>query len=387
MKKLKLVDYYVLIPYIVLSFIGIVMVYSASTNVAASTGTTATAYLIKQSAYVVVGLILAFVFFRMRLNILRDWRVVTVATGGILFLVLFVLIFGARVNGAKGWINLGPVNIQPEEFLKLYIVLFLAHYMDSHQFSIEDHYWRTMRGALALLAVLVGCILVQPDTGGAAIDVCIILIMALASGNKHNVPMEILTGLFVAYIAMLGVLSHVDLTHSFFGKSYQIQRFVAFVDPFGTIKTVGRQLVNSYYAISNGGLFGVGLGNSIQKMGYLPEPNTDFILAVTSEELGAIAVLGILFLLGTLAFRAIRLGNRAETAYESLMCYGIATLLTVQTLFNVGGVVGALPITGVTLPFISYGGSSMLVLSMCMGLLLNVSAREKRARAAELAAN
>ncbi|GEK28437.1 FtsW/RodA/SpoVE family cell cycle protein [Furfurilactobacillus siliginis] len=382
MKKLKLVDYYVLIPYIVLSFIGIVMVYSASTNVAASTGTTAAAYLIKQSAYVVVGLVLAFIFFRMRLSILRNWRVVTFATGGILFLVLFVLVFGARVNGAKGWINLGPVNIQPEEFLKLYIVLFLAHYMDSHQFSIETHYWRTMRGALALLAVLVGCILIQPDTGGAAIDICIILIMALASGNKHNVPMEILTGLFVAYIGMLSILSHVDLTHSFFGKSYQIQRFVAFVDPFGTIKTVGRQLVNSYYAISNGGLFGVGLGNSIQKMGYLPEPNTDFILAVTSEELGAIAVLGILLLIGTLAFRAIRLGNRAETAYESLMCYGIATLLTVQTLFNVGGVVGALPITGVTLPFISYGGSSMLVLSMCMGLLLNVSAREKRARTA-----
>ncbi len=383
MKKLKILDYYILIPYIVLSLIGIVMVYSASANVALSSGTTPNGYLIKQTIYVVVGLGLATIFYLMRLSILRQRMFVEVATFGMLGLVVLVLLVGARINGAKGWINLGPINIQPEEFLKLYIVLFFAHYMDSHQVSLEERYWKTMRSPLLLFAVMIGFILMQPDTGGAAIDWFIILIMMMSSGNKHNVPTEIVGILFVGYLGMLGFLSHANLSSSVWTKHYQMERFVAFIDPFGTIKTVGRQLVNSYYAISNGGLFGRGLGNSIQKMGYLPEPNTDFILAVTSEELGVISVLIILALLGTLAVRAIQIGKRAATMYESLVCYGIAALITVQSLFNVGGVVGALPITGVTLPFISYGGSSMLVLSMCMGILLNISTREKRARLAE----
>ncbi|GKT02871.1 FtsW/RodA/SpoVE family cell cycle protein [Furfurilactobacillus sp. WILCCON 0119] len=380
MKKLKLVDYYIFIPYIVLSLIGIVMVYSASTNVALTTGTTPSMYLIKQAAYVVIGLGLAIFFDLMRLSVLRRMRLVGWATIIMALLLVAVLVIGSRVNGAKGWINFGPVNIQPEEFLKLYIILFLAHYMDSHKQGLEQHYWRTMRSPLIMFAIMTGLILIQPDTGGFAIDWFIILIVIMASGNKHNVPMEIVMGFFALYIAMLSALSHIDVNSSLWTKHYQLQRFVAFVDPFGTIKTVGRQLVNSYYAISNGGLLGKGLGNSIQKMGYLPEPNTDFILAVTSEELGALAVLGILFLLGMIAYRAVRLGNRAETMYESLVCYGIAALITIQSLFNVGGVVGALPITGVTLPFVSYGGSSMLMLSMCMGILMNISARQKRLR-------
>ncbi|MYV16521.1 FtsW/RodA/SpoVE family cell cycle protein [Furfurilactobacillus milii] len=385
MKKFKILDYYILIPYIVLSLIGIVMVYSASANVAISNGSTPNGYLIKQTVYVILGLFLAAFFYWLRLSLLRRRSYVEIATFVMFGLVLIVLVIGARINGAKGWINLGPVNIQPEEFLKLYVVLFLAHYMDSHQVSLEERYWHTMRAPLILFAVMIGLVLMQPDTGGAAIDWFIILIMMLSSGNKHNVPTEIVGVLFIGYLAMLGFLSHTNLNSPMWTKHYQLQRFVAFIDPFGTIKTVGRQLVNSYYAISNGGLFGRGLGNSIQKMGYLPEPNTDFILAVTSEELGVIAVLIILALLGTIAGRAIQIGKRAFTMYESLVCYGIAALITVQSLFNVGGVVGALPITGVTLPFISYGGSSMLVLSMSMGILLNISAREKRAQIAERA--
>ncbi|GAB6092224.1 FtsW/RodA/SpoVE family cell cycle protein [Furfurilactobacillus curtus] len=384
MKKLKLVDYYILIPYLVLSFFGIVMVYSSSANVALSTGTTAGAYLIKQTAYVIVGLVLAFGFYYLKLSVLRSGRIVEYMTFGIFFLVVTVLIVGSRVNGAKGWINLGPINIQPEEFLKLFIVLFLAHYMDSHQQALSERFWTTMWQPLLMLLVLMLLIFIQPDTGGFVIDGFIVLIMILASGNRRGLPMTIVGGLFLLYVGMLVTLSHIDVTHSFLAHSYQLQRFVAFADPFGTVKTVGRQLVNSYYAISNGGLFGVGLGNSIQKMGYLPEPNTDFILAVTSEELGVVTVLGVLFFLGMLAFRAVRLGNRATTMYESLVCYGIAALLTVQSLFNVGGVIGALPITGVTLPFVSYGGSSMLVLASCMGILMNISAREKRERQAVL---
>lgn len=136
--------------------------------------------------------------------------------------------------------------------------------------------------------------------------------------------------------------------------------------------------MNSYYAISNGGLFGVGLGNSIQKRGYLPEPNTDFIMSIISEELGLIGIIIILCLLAFIVCRAIYIGIHSENTFNIMVCYGVATYFALQAFVNIGGVVGFLPITGVTFPFISYGGSSMMSLTLCLGLLINVSAQEKK---------
>ena len=164
------------------------------------------------------------------------------------------------------------------------------------------------------------------------------------------------------------------------GGGYQVARFVAFLNPFGNASGSGSQLVNSYYAISNGGVFGVGLGNSIQKMGYLPEPNTDFIMSITSEELGLVGVTAILVTLLFLICRIIQVGVRADSLYQTLICYGSATFFTIETLFNIGGVLGLLPITGVTFPFISYGGSSMLILSATVGIIMNISMQQNRDR-------
>ena len=163
-------------------------------------------------------------------------------------------------------------------------------------------------------------------------------------------------------------------------KSYKLARLVAFIDPFGHANGSGQQLVNSYYALSNGGVFGVGLGNSIQKRGYLPEPNTDFIMAITGEELGLIGVVIIMLLLGIIVWRIIRIGIRSADSFNTLVCYGVATYFAVQAFINVGGVIGWLPITGVTFPFISYGGSSMFSLTLSLGIVLNISADERRRR-------
>jgi cell division protein FtsW len=171
-------------------------------------------------------------------------------------------------------------------------------------------------------------------------------------------------------------LSKTDL----FSNSYQLQRIIAFTNPFGHATGAGQQLVNSYYAISNGGLFGVGLGNSVQKTGYLPEPNTDFIMAILTEELGAIGAICVMALLTFIIARIVLIGVRSTHPYHSLICYGVATYMTIQTLFNMGGVLGVLPITGVTFPFISYGGSSILTLSFCLGLVLNISGRQHQER-------
>jgi cell division protein FtsW len=161
---------------------------------------------------------------------------------------------------------------------------------------------------------------------------------------------------------------------------YQAARFLAYLDPFQNSRGIGSQLVNSYYAISNGGLHGVGLGNSIQKMGFLPEPNTDFIMSILAEEFGFLGVLAVLALLAMIILRTVRLGVQSQSMYETLTCYGTATFITVETLFNVGGVTGILPITGVTFPFISYGGSSMIILCASLGLVENIAIRRHQQR-------
>jgi cell division protein FtsW len=174
---------------------------------------------------------------------------------------------------------------------------------------------------------------------------------------------------------MIGAIFMVNPT--FITKRYQYQRVLAMLHPFQMEKTAGAQLVNSFYAISNGGIFGVGLGNGIQKRGYLPEPHTDFIIAVISEELGLVGVIVVLGLLAIIVIRIIQIGIRAKKNYDSLVCYGVATMFMTQIILNVGGSIGLVPLTGVTLPFLSYGGSSMLILSIALGIVLNLDATRK----------
>ena len=186
-----------------------------------------------------------------------------------------------------------------------------------------------------------------------------------------------LIGLIILFVIMLQVPRFKfiqDLSSHF----YQIQRFTAFYHPFKYSASVGRQLVNSYYAISNGGFFGLGLGNSIEKRGYLPEPYTDFILSVTTEELGFIGAAVLIILLLFIILRVYLIGIRSNNLYNRLFCFGVGTFMFVESFFNIGAVIGLLPITGVTFPFVSYGGSSMLVLSAALGMVMNISANQKR---------
>lgn len=377
-KHLHLLDWYILIPFILLSLLGIVMVYSSSTYIAIHSGTTALDYLIKQSIYFVVGLMLMYFFYRLNLSKLRDPVFIKAMFWGITALLVFVLIFSGRVNGAKGWINLGFINLQPEEFLKIVIILYFADYIDAQKTYLYEDYFSVMKPAWGKMIILVLLVLLQPDTGGTAIDLFIILVMSMSTGIKKHRPSNLMFLLFLSYFVMVFMLSHMNLHGSIWTQHYQLQRLVAFVNPFQNVRTSGRQLVNSYYAVSNGGLFGVGLGNSVQKMGYLPEANTDFILSIIAEELGTFTVLIILFLLLVIILKAIRLGKKATNLYDTLLCYGISAYFFIETLINVGAVIGVLPISGVTLPLISYGGSSMLALCICIGILLNVSKREKR---------
>lgn len=364
-----------MVPYLVLCMIGIVMVYSASSAIEMQNGGTPTSYLIKQTIYVIMGICCLLFGANYPLKHYRTPRFLRDSTLAMIGMLLFVLVLSHAVNGAKGWINLGVINIQPVEICKIYFILYLSDRMARVR-ARNDHFISSGSGPWLVVALCLLLIVLQPDIGGMAINVMIVAVLFLACDFRWSFGISIL--LIIPIMCYLLVEKAVEsgLIHG-----YRMARFVAFLNPFGNASGSGSQLVNSYYAISNGGVFGSGLGNSVQKMGYLPEPNTDFIMSITSEELGLVGVSVILILLMIIICRIIQIGVRSNSMYEMLLCYGSATFILIEAFFNIGGVLGLLPITGVTFPFISYGGSSMLILSFTVGIIMNISIQQNKQRA------
>ncbi|WP_056995357.1 FtsW/RodA/SpoVE family cell cycle protein [Limosilactobacillus equigenerosi] len=384
-QTLRGMDWYLAAPYLILCIIGIVMVYSASADVAMQVGGTPQSYLRKQAIYVILGIAVAFGVAMVNLRKFRGRGTRHVLMWTVLTLLVYVALFGARVNGAQGWISLGFMSIQPAEICKLVFALFYADYFarqnDPSQLrnvsrDIPD--WKRYLPWIYLVAAL-GLILKQPDTGGFLINAIIFVVITSVAVLPLGWSLLISVGFFLGSLLFAVPLSKFVLlwTHG-----YQAARFTGFLEPFKNASSSGAQLVNSYYAISNGGIFGSGIGNSIQKMGYLPEANTDFILAVIAEELGLLGVIVVLGTLGFLICRMVLVGTRCKHMYEAYLCYGIAAFFAAEMMFNVGAVCGLLPITGVTLPFISYGGSSMLVLSASLGIIIRISRNQTQAKQA-----
>lgn len=378
LKKLRYIDYWVLIPYLVLCVFGIIMVYSASADYyIIANGKSAFSFLMRQIAYVLMGVLITFVTFQLKLEVFRGKRFIQYFTAVMFLAYFYLMFFGRNTNGATGWIFIGPISIQPSEVLKLFFILYLSNILTKHRdrLEIDNDIMSFYRSPIVMVLVFVVLTYLQHDLGGSAINSAIALVIFFAAGVDYRKGIGIIfAGIATGVFFLMAVASRININTS----NYMLQRIVGFAHPFELAKGAGNQLVNSYYALGNGGIFGVGLGNSIQKKGYLPEANTDFIMSVVAEELGLITVVLIIGLLSLIIFRAIILGIRANSMYQTMICYGIATYFTVQTFFNVGGVIGMLPITGVTFPFISYGGSSMVVLTVCIGLLLNISATQER---------
>ncbi|MFQ8964784.1 MAG: FtsW/RodA/SpoVE family cell cycle protein [Lactobacillus gasseri] len=383
-QKLRYLDYSILIPYLILSTIGVIMVYSASSDILLVNGFSPSVYMKRQIIYFVA----AFLFFgipcfALKLKIFKNRKFVMSYLGISFFMLFFLIVLKvishgkAAINGAVGWINLGFINIQPVEVAKLSLVLYLAFVLSRRDGKfVPGQIWHNLFGPTVISFMMIGLVILEPDFGGSAILFMIVFVMYSVSGIPTRLAVYWLIGLFVGIVLLMLVL--LVWTPGFIKDSYQFQRLLAFVHPFKLEKTGGAQLVNSYYAIHNGGLFGVGLGNSMQKRGYLPEPYTDFILSITAEELGVIGAIVIISLLFFLMWRIMEVGIHADSQFNALVCFGVVTMIFTETLFNVGAVLGLLPITGVTLPFISYGGSSMIVLTAALGLVLNISAAEKK---------
>lgn len=366
-KRVKNLDYYILVPAIMLMLFGIVNVFSASSNMASGSPFT---YLLKQCVYVTITLGVSIFVYHVKLSKILSEKFakhyLMIAVIGLIIARLFM----PAVNGAHGWIILGVVSIQPAEFAKLGLIIYFAKYFSQYSFK-PKHLQETIfvPNKWILPAIILFLIAIMPDIGNLAINLFIILVMILASEISWKWAALAFSSIGTLWITLPLVITQLNIGAS----NYGLKRLVAFVNPWKYEKGSGTQLINSYYAISNGGLFGVGLGNSIQKTGYLPEPNTDFIMAVVAEEWGAIGILVVLTLLLIIIYRIIVIGVQATRTDIRIMMYGLAAYLTIQILVNIGGVSGVLPITGVTFPFISYGGSSTLMIGLSMGMALNAS--------------
>ncbi|CAM3253645.1 FtsW/RodA/SpoVE family cell cycle protein [Vagococcus fessus] len=381
-KKTIFLDYSILIPYLVLSVVGIIMSYSASSYRLMNQEIPAPPWQdsVKQTAFFLAGLVVITIIYKIKTEVLQNKHFIMFGISSITIMLLLTRFtpLGQEINGARGWLKLGPLTIQPTEFLKIVVVWYLAYIFSKREDTIAYDFKGSAMKPLALVGVLIGLVLIQPDTGGAAILVLITAILVFASGISY------IYSLAVGVIGVVGSLFVVQLL-SWIPKSWYptsfvhvYGRFQSFKDPFVDAYGDGHQMVNSYYAIYRGGWFGQGLGNSVQKKGFLPEAHSDFMFSIIIEELGLIVAIILLLLLLFLTLRIILVGVKATTSFNSLMCIGIGGMLLIQTFVNVGGITGIIPLTGVTFPFLSQGGSSLLTLSIAIGFALNIRADERR---------
>lgn len=380
----KYVDFPLLLSYIALVLIGLVMIYSAS-MVAATRGTLtggrpvgASYFYIRQLVTIILsfGLVFFMAYF-MSIKIIKNKRVQQFSIIAIMVLLLFTRIFGQEVNGATSWLNLGFMQLQTSELLKIVVIIYLAYIYDKKE-NLEKMSWDII-APLILVGVCAGLVIIQNDFGSTMIILMIIGCIFLYSGIAFR-AMMIMIGLVSGAVAL--IMTGMYLITGKLLATHQKQRFEVLANPFKDEEGAGYHLSNSLMAIGNGGFFGKGLGNSVMKLGYLPEPHTDFIFAVIAEELGLLGVLIIITLLFFIVYKGFMYAALATTVFYKLICVGVASYIGIQAFINLGGISGLIPLTGVPLPFLSYGGSSLLSLSIAVGLLL-MAAKDVKKNALE----
>ena len=391
--KRHLLNYSILLPYLILSVLGLIVVYSTTSASLIQNGLNPFRSVINQAAFWVISLLAILFIYRLKLNFLKNSGVLTVMMMIEVVLLLIARFWTQEVNGAHGWIVIGPISFQPAEYLKVIMVWFLAFTFARRQQSIEIYdyqaltkrkWWPKQLSDLKdwrfYSLVLILLVAAQPDLGNATIIVLTAIIMYSVSGIGYRWFSALLTGIITLSAIFLGLINMVGVkTMSkvpVFG--YVAKRFSAFFNPFKDVTDSGHQLANSYYAMSNGGWLGRGLGNSIEKRGYLPEAQTDFVFSIIIEELGLIGAGLILALIFFLILRILLVGVKAKNPFNSMIALGIGSMMLMQVFVNIGGISGLIPSTGVTFPFLSQGGNSLLVLSVAIGFVLNIDANEKQ---------
>jgi cell division protein FtsW len=347
---------------------GAVMVYSASSAESLLSGPGDPSFYLKRYLMCgLIGLVVMHAASRHGLKVIKGITPLLLIASFVLTAAVMIPHVGVTVNGATRWLGAGPLQFQPSELLKVSIVLYAAQSL-----AARPRATKTLKGLInpLLIVVAAACLLLlkQPDMGTALV-ICLAIGMLLVAAGT---PVRLLGGIFGTLVALAILVALIE--------PYRRARLTAFVDPFSDAGDTGYQAVQALTAIGSGGFFGVGLGESVQKVFYLPEAHTDMILAVIGEELGLIGILGAIGLYGMIGYAGLRAAKLARDLYSKLLAAGVTSLILGQATLNFFAVLGMAPLTGVPLPFLSYGSTNLIVLMGATGLLLNVAATGGQAR-------
>lgn len=356
----KKYDKLLLLAVIAIIIFGIIMIYSASSIWAEYKYRDPFKFVKAQSAFFLLGLLCIFIISKLDINILYKKANLILLICFILLVLVLIPGIGSIRNGSRSWFGIGSLGIQPSEFAKLGLIIYVAKYLANNRKIIKD----VKKGVLPILLVIgvfFVLIMLEPDFGTAMVIVLTLVVMIFISGVKLS---------FFIKVGLLGLLGIVGLI---IVAPYRMERIVSFLNPWVDPLGSGYQIIQSLYAIGPGGLLGQGFLNSHQKQFYLPEPQTDFIFSIISEEFGFLGILIVTSFIAFIFYRIIKIALKENNLFKKYLAFGLGFGIIIQSLLNIAVVIGLIPVTGVTLPFLSYGGSSLLISMISIGIILNIS--------------
>ena len=355
-------DLWILIPALFLTALGIVLVYSSSSHVAAHRYGDSYFFLKRQILFFAIGLAIMILAKKIPVTLYPKLVYPLLGLSFCLLVLLFIPGFGHKVGGASRWLRVGSFSLQPSEFAKLSLAIYMAYSMSKSGSNLTS-FSKGLLPNLIVTGAFIILMIFQPDFGTAVIVGAWVLIVLFIAGIK-----------FLHLFAIL-ILSTPITVWLVWRSDYRIKRWLAYLNPWDDPQGIGYHIIHSFLAFGSGGIFGAGLGNSKQKLFYLPEAHTDFALSIAAEELGFVGVTCIIFLFGLLVMRGIKVSLNAKDLFSSYLGIGLSCLIGLQVILNMAVVMGLLPTKGMVLPLISYGGSSLVVTLFSIGILLNISSR------------
>lgn len=358
-KKLEDYDLTIMLMAIALTCFGVVMVYSASSVMAAKRFHDGFFFLKRQGLFAILGFAIMLTVMRIDYHVWKQMAVPALLLCLVLLGIVLIPGIGGKAGGSSRWIKLPGFNLQPSEMAKLALIMYMAYSLDKKQDKVKS-LTSGFIPYMIVLMFLIGFLVLQPDLGGALTLAAVAMTMLFAAGTR-------LTYIFSMFLLALPLLAYK------LSRGYHKSRIDAFLNPWSDPEGKGFQIIQSWLALGTGGVFGQGLGEGKQKLFYLPEAHTDFILSVVGEELGFLGVAVIIGMFFLLVQRAMRISVAAPDTFGRFLAFGIAVLFGIEATVNMGVVTGMLPTKGLALPFISYGGSSLLISLFAVGILLNIS--------------
>ncbi|WJH33087.1 stage V sporulation protein E [Paenibacillus sp. CC-CFT747] len=353
-------DLIIMTSAVMLLVIGVLMVYSASAVLAFREFGDSFYYVKRQAIFAALGIGAMILTANVDYWVWKKYAKLGLLICFVLLLIVLIPGIGVVRGGARSWLGIGSFGIQPSEFMKLGMILFLAKLLSQEQSRITL-FTRGLLPPLLIMGAAFGLIMLQPDLGSGTVLVGASLLIIWTAGAR------------VMHLSMLGLAGVAGFVGLILNAPYRLKRITGFLDPWADPLGSGYQIIQSLYAIGPGGLVGLGFGKSLQKYSYLPEPQTDFIYSIVAEELGFMGGAFVIGLFAVLVWRGIRTAISAQDTFGSLLAIGITGMVAVQVMINIGVVIGMFPVTGITLPFISAGGSSLTLMLTAIGILLNIS--------------